>query len=239
MAVNSTGNTSAADIYSSLNTTQTKATSEIDAAQNRFLMLLTTQLKMQDPLNPMDNAQVTSQLAQISTVDGITKLNKTLETLSDSSMTSQQALERLTSNALESQQFQAASLIGRAVLVEGNDLKLFDGKSMGAIELAADAAKVTVSIKNSNGVVVKELELDDLKAGIAQFHWDGTDRAGVPVAADGKYSFSVKAINGKDNVVTTPLHLAVVNNVQRIGNNTQLDLKDQGVVSINNIKQIF
>jgi flagellar basal-body rod modification protein FlgD len=54
-------------------------------AQDRFLKLLTTQLKNQDPLNPMDNAQMTSQLAQISTVDGIEKLNATLQKLLSSS----------------------------------------------------------------------------------------------------------------------------------------------------------
>ncbi|WP_439537710.1 flagellar hook assembly protein FlgD [Methyloversatilis sp.] len=225
MAVNSTGNTSAADIYSSLNTTQTKATSEIDKAQNRFLMLLTTQLKMQDPLNPMDNAQVTSQLAQISTVDGISKLNSTLE--------------KLTSSSADSQHLQAAALVGHAVLVEGSALELVNGKSMGGIELTSPADRVTVSVKGANGVLVKEINLDARDAGITQFVWDGTDMAGTAVAEDGKYSFTVSAIQGTQKLVTTPLELAVVQSVERSGGQTRLNVGQQSLVSMNDIKQIY
>ncbi|MCX7865271.1 MAG: hypothetical protein N2423_09615, partial [Novosphingobium sp.] len=75
-------NNAAQAIYDSLNVRrEEKSLSVVDEAQNRFLMLLTTQLKNQDPLNPLDNAQMTSQLAQISTVNGIEKLNATLQTL--------------------------------------------------------------------------------------------------------------------------------------------------------------
>ena len=81
------------------NTTKTTA----EAAQDRFMKLLVTQMKNQDPLNPLDNAQVTSQLAQLSTVTGIDKLNATLETMM--------------SNAQNSQSLQASNLIGHAVLV--------------------------------------------------------------------------------------------------------------------------
>ena len=69
-------------LLDSVNRTAGKtARSATTEAQDRFLKLLTTQLKNQDPLNPMDNAQMTSQLAQISTVDGIEKLNATLQKL--------------------------------------------------------------------------------------------------------------------------------------------------------------
>src|SRR3954466_13474194 len=82
------------------------------AAQDRFMTLLVTQMKNQDPLNPLDNAQVTSQLAQLSTVTGIDKLNGTLETL----MGSYQA----------SQSLQAAGMIGHGVLVPGSSVNLGD-----------------------------------------------------------------------------------------------------------------
>jgi flagellar basal-body rod modification protein FlgD len=72
-------------------------------AQDRFLKLLTTQLKNQDPLNPMDNAQMTSQLAQISTVDGIEKLNATLQ--------------KMLSSSNEPEAMQASALVGHQVMV--------------------------------------------------------------------------------------------------------------------------
>src|SRR5512135_1002288 len=74
--------------------------------QNRFLSLLVAQMKNQDPLNPLDNAQVTSQMAQLSTVQGITNMNSNLQALAASMGTNQMS--------------QAASLIGRDVLVPGN-----------------------------------------------------------------------------------------------------------------------
>lgn len=225
MAVNSTSGTSAADIYSSLNKTQTKATSEIDAAQNRFLMLLTTQLKMQDPLNPMDNAQVTSQLAQISTVDGISKLNSTLE--------------KLTSSSADSQHLQAAALVGHAVLVEGSNLQMINGKSMGGVELTVPADRVTVSIKDAKGILVKEIDLGDAEAGITQFVWDGTDTSGTAVAEDGKYSFTVTAMQGSQKLVTKSLELAVVNSIERSGGVTRLNVGQQSLVTMNDIKQIY
>ena len=71
--------------------------------QSSFLRLLTEQLKNQDPLSPMDNAQMTSQLAQISTVDGLGKLNTTLSTLLESSQSGEA--------------MQAAALVGKGVMV--------------------------------------------------------------------------------------------------------------------------
>lgn len=101
--------TAAADIYASLaRAAEKKDATATDEAQTNFLTLLTTQLKNQDPLNPLDNAQVTSQLAQISTVDGIERLNQTLATMMD--------------GMLGSETMQAAALVGRSVLVPGQHL---------------------------------------------------------------------------------------------------------------------
>ena len=81
------------------------AVSAADTEQ-RFLKLLVTQLNNQDPLNPMDNAELTSQLAQMSTVSGIEKLNATVSSLAAQSGASQV--------------LQSASLIGYNVLSPGN-----------------------------------------------------------------------------------------------------------------------
>jgi flagellar basal-body rod modification protein FlgD len=226
MAVSSVTGNSITDIYDSLNTTKAEASSEIDKAQNRFLMLLTTQLRMQDPLNPMDNAQVTSQLAQISTVDGITKLNSTLE--------------QLTASSTEAQHLQAAAMVGHAVLVEGSSLTLVEGAALGGVELTTPADRVTVTVKSASGAVVREIELGEQDAaGVVQFVWDGKDSSGTAVAQDGKYSFTVKAVLGNNTLVTTPLELAVVSSVERSGGNTRLNLGQQGLVTLNDIKQIY
>ena len=94
---------------SSTSTTSSAKNTSI-ASQDQFLKLLVAQLQAQDPLNPMDNAQMTSQLAQISTVDGINKLNTTVTSM----------LDQL--GAVD--QLNAASMIGHTVLVDGHRIQL-------------------------------------------------------------------------------------------------------------------
>jgi flagellar basal-body rod modification protein FlgD len=148
--------------------------------QDRFLTLLVTQLKNQDPLSPMDNAQITTQLSQISTVSGIDKLNDTVSTLAAALATSQT--------------MSSASMIGRQVVAPGHTLVLADKKSAGAIELAQAADQVTVSIMGPAGDVVRRLELGPSSAGLQAFTWDGTAQDGR-AAKDGTYTFKAEAVH--------------------------------------------
>jgi flagellar basal-body rod modification protein FlgD len=154
------------------------ATSAADI-QDRFLTLLVTQLKNQDPLSPMDNSQITTQLSQISTVSGIDKLNDTMSTLATALATSQSMA--------------STSMIGRQVVTPGHDLTLADKKSAGAIELAEAADQVTVSIMGPAGDVVRRLELGPSAAGLQAFTWDGTAQDGR-AAKDGAYTFKAEAV---------------------------------------------
>ena len=124
--INATQNSNSAAIYSALNASSSSLSTAANSnsvanTQDRFLKLLVTQMKNQDPLNPMDNAQVTSQMAQLSTVSGIDKLNTTLQALS-SSMTASQSL-------------QAATMIGHGVLTPGSSLDLLNGVAIGGVQL--------------------------------------------------------------------------------------------------------
>src|SRR6476659_4835046 len=85
-------NTVSPALLNAMNTSKTAATTSTDSAsatQDRFMKLLITQMKNQDPLNPLDNAQVTSQLAQLSTVTGIDKLNTTIGDMNTAMVASQ------------------------------------------------------------------------------------------------------------------------------------------------------
>src|SRR5262245_25467845 len=150
---------------------------------DRFLTLLVTQLRNQDPLNPMDNAQMTSQLAQISTVTGINKLNDTMSGLAA---------------ALGSNQYlQAAGLVGHDVLVPGNKMLLADGIGAGGFTLASDADHVTVKIADGSGKTVRTIDLGEASPGTQGFAWDGVTDAGAK-APEGQYTFTVEAkANGK------------------------------------------
>lgn len=199
------------------------APSTVQAAEDRFLKLLVTQMRNQDPLNPMDNAQVTSQMAQLNTVSGINKLNESLAGLS--------ALYQ------SSQALQASSMIGRYVLAEGAALELKNGAAVGGIELADPADKVAVTIKDSAGTVLDTVELGSQKAGVVNFGWDGTTLNGT-AAADGKYQFSIKAIQGDKDVTATPLALSTVESVT-LGAQGPILNTGLGALSISQIKQIL
>lgn len=225
-AATSTNTNPAADIYSSLNGKSSTATTanSTSETESRFLKLLTTQLKNQDPLNPLDNAQVTSQLAQISTVNGIEKLNTTLSQLVD--------------GQAQSQALQAASLVGRGVLVAGSAFPLANGTAVAGFELEGGADKVSITIKDANGVAVRTLTMDDVDAGVHPFAWDGKSDDGAALA-NGEYSFEVTATQGNDKVKATKLQYGVVNSVAGSATGVVANLGSLGKFAMNDIKQIL
>ncbi len=152
-------------------TTRKKTSSEEQS--DRFLTLLVAQMKNQDPLSPLDNAQVTSQMAQVTTVQGIERLNDTM-----SSMLSQ------------IQGMQAAGLAGREVLTTGNKLNIGDGlPARGGYQLPNGADAVTIEIRNAMGLVVATMPQGAKEPGMQTFQWDGTvDGKQLPA---GRYTFSV------------------------------------------------
>lgn len=218
--------TDRAALFASLNgdSKATAATSQVSDAQNRFLKLLTAQLKNQDPMNPLDNAQMTSQMAQISTVDGIERLNATLQ--------------KLISNSADSQAMQAASLVGHGVLVQGSDMALANGNAFGGVELALPADRVTVNIKDSNGLTVRTLELGAMEAGSTSFQWDGKANSGE-VAANGNYTFSVSAVRGADKVDAAALTVGMVTSIERNAAGTTLNVGRLGAFTLADVRQIL
>jgi flagellar basal-body rod modification protein FlgD len=198
-------------------------------AADRFLTLLVAQLQNQDPLNPMDNAQVTTQLAQISTVSGINQLNATVAALG-ASMAASQSL-------------QAAGLIGHEVVIGGNDLELAtddDTKTslaQGGISLGANADAVTVTIRDEAGNVVRTLDLGAQKAGDQFFDWDGKTDAG-DTAKDGHYTFSVTATAAGKAVTFDTLMRARVEGVASTASGLVLHLPHGSQVAFSDVKQI-
>jgi flagellar basal-body rod modification protein FlgD len=204
------------------------ATGTQDSAKelnDRFLKLLVAQMNNQDPLNPLDNAQVTSQMAQINTVTGINGLNDTVAKLLDQ-------FTRL-------EAMQAAQLTGRNVLIEGNTLALAqDAPVGGGFTLGSPADKVTVEVRDANGALVRTMELDAKAEGIGRFEWDGRTDAGTTAPA-GNYSFSVTATAGDKEVAATALAQRRVEGVRQDGNTVQLILAGGAAVAYTDIKQIL
>ena len=190
--------------------------------QDRFLKLLVTQMKNQDPLNPLDNAQVTSQLAQISTVGGIDKLNNTISGLS--------------SSLLASQSLQSANIIGRDVYALGSTLSL-NGKATGGFDLKQDADRVFVQITDGAGVLVRTLQLPAAKAGMSAFEWDGKTDGGL-TAPNGTYVFQLTAARGNVTIPVEPLMAGRVGGVS-LGNGVKLNLEGGGEIGMADLKRIL
>ena len=187
------------------------------------MKLLVTQMKNQDPLNPLDNAQVTTQLAQISTVGGIDKLNTSLSGLS--------------SSLLSAQSLQASAVIGRDVVAAGSQLRLVDSKARGGLELKQDADRVFVTISDASGALVRTLDLGAVKAGVSAFEWDGKSDAGT-VARSGNYVFQPTAIRGNATIAVDALATGRVEGVS-LDNGIRLNL-DSGVdIGMSDVKRIL
>lgn len=224
MSTVSTTQSTAASVLAKINTREKAAATSSEDMNARFLKLLTTQLKNQDPLNPMENAEVTSQLAQMSTVDGIERLNKMFQSFVD--------------NQSASDSMQAAALVGRGVLVEGKKLSLTESGAIGGFELDARADKVVLSIKDASGIEVRQIQLDDVEAGSQNFVWDGTANDGSR-AADGVYTLELSALAQGEKVTGRSLEFGPVTSVIRGAAGTDFQVGSLGIFKYNDIKQIL
>ena len=187
------------------------------ASADRFLKLLVTQMQNQDPLNPMDNAQVTSQMAQISTVSGIQQLNGTVDGLN--------------TQFVQMQALQGASLVGRDITLQGNRIDVRDGVGVGGFDLGSTADSSKVEILSAAGRVVGTIDMGALSAGRHAFEW--------PAAAEGSnYSFRVVAKAGAASLDTTPLMRDRVNAVGIVGDKLTLETEYAGRINYSDVKAV-
>ena len=213
----------------------------------RFLKLLVTQMQNQDPLNPLDNAQVTTQMAQINTVSGIEKLNQSVGGLSTilseklgalsigSSLDALNGtLQTLQGQMLQSQTLQGASLVGRTVLLPGSQLALQEGRGIGAYELSGPADRVVVEVLGPAGQVLDSVDLGAQPTGRGGFTW--TPPAGVP--ANAAAGFRVKAASGAAAVSVQPLMADTVSAISAGPSGLVLELARTGATPFNQVKAV-
>jgi flagellar basal-body rod modification protein FlgD len=204
--MSSVGSIAGGDAAASTLTTRNAA-----AAQDRFLKLLVVQMQNQDPLNPMDNAQITTQMAQINTVVGIDKLNTTVEGLNR--------------QFVQLQALQGASLVGRDVILAGDRLSANDaGLVQGGFELTSAADKVSVEILNAGGHVIDSVDLGAQSAGRHGFEWIPKEGVDPSVGA----RFRVVAKSGAASLSATPLMRDRVDAVSMLGDTLTLELRASG-----------
>ncbi len=210
---------SAATLNNLNGTASTTKAADDPGSQDRFLKLLVTQLQNQDPLSPMDNAQLTSQIAQINTVSGIATLNT--------------SVQQLSSQFLQMQTLQGASLIGKNVIVPGSKLDIADGVGQGGFELTSAADNVKVEVLNPAGKVLDTLNLGAQSSGVHGFDWVAGSYDNTA-----NLSFRVTASSGATTLTSTALMRDTVNAVSASGSTLQLQLARSGTVDYGTVKAI-
>jgi len=186
-------------------------------ASERFLKLLVTQLQNQDPMNPVDNAQMTSQMAQISTVSGIEKLNTTVE--------------KLNGQFVQMQAVQGAGLVGKDVLIQGDRLSVVNGMPQATYEIDTAASRVKVEVLSPAGRLVDTLNLTTTAAGRHDVQWP----AGKDLPDAASYRFRVSASSGATALASTSLMRDKVDAVNTGGSTLTVELERNGRTPYNQI----
>ncbi|WP_377161414.1 flagellar hook assembly protein FlgD [Roseateles sp. UC29_93] len=214
-ALNANTKTGAASNTAAASATGTSAQETSD----RFLKLLVAQLQNQDPMNPMDNAAVTTQMAQIQTVTGVSTLNSSIQALG--------------SQFGQMQALQSVSLVGRDVTVPGNKISVADGKSTMSFDLGGAADAVKLEILNGAGEVISTQDLGKMKAGMQSYTWDASKATETT-----NLSFRVTATNASAPVTATTLTRDTVRAVNTSGATLQLELKNSGLVDYDKVRSL-
>ncbi|MFG0380572.1 flagellar hook assembly protein FlgD [Pseudomonas sp. zbq_18] len=158
---------------------QQDTTQNKDLGKNEFLELLVAQLNNQNPLEPQENGEFIAQLAQFSQVEGIEKLNSSMESL--------------LSGYQSSQALQASSLVGRKVIVPTEKAVVDTSETFkGSLVLPVTSSNVYVNIYDNTGSVVNRVNLGQQAAGNVSFMWDGKDSSGN-LLPPGTYKFEAQA----------------------------------------------
>ncbi|WER49785.1 flagellar hook assembly protein FlgD [Cupriavidus sp. WKF15] len=218
-SVNGTSSTS------SINSTLQSGSSSAADLQNNFLTMLVTQMNNQDPLNPMDNSQLTSQLAQISTVSSMQTMNATLN--------------QLLSQVSASRAMDSAALIGRTVMVPGSHVSVKDGVTgQIGVDLPSTADSVTVSVLDQGGNVVRTIDMKGQVAGVHDITWDGKNDAGALVA-DGDYTFKVSATANGSSVQPVALVYGKVQSISGDSSGVLVDVGNGQTAGVNDVRRIL
>ncbi len=205
---------------SSSTSSSTTSTKNAADTQDRFLKLLVAQMNNQDPLNPMDNAQVTSQMAQIQQVTSLSTLDTSIKSLG-TQLGQMQAL-------------QSISLVGREVSVPSDKLQVVEGVAEGSYELDGAAQAVKLEILNGSGTVIDTQQLGAQGSGRQTFSWN----AGTKAAEGSEVKYRITATNGTATVASTTYAFDKVDAVYSEGGSLKLNLARLGPVDYTSVSAV-
>ena len=197
--------------------------------QDQFLEMLMAQIQHQDPLNPMEPSEFTSQLAQLSTVEQLESVNKNLNY--------QQLYLASINNS------QALGFIGHEVMAAGNSVH-WDGENSGEINysLEGNATRVVVNVFDKNDTLVRTIHLGEQQKGWHKISWDGSDSTGQQLP-EGTYTFKVMASDSSGDAINSSTMLSgVVDGIDFEDGVTYVTVQGQkipigDIIEINSVKE--
>jgi len=193
--------------------------------QDDFLTILVAQLTHQDPLSPMQDADMTSQLAQFSSLEQLTNINSGIKGMSE--------------NMTRSDMLSAVSYIGKEVKAEGYKLSISDGNvSTIYYGMGEPVTGIKMNIYDGEGAIIRTIELGSKEAGSYQYEWDGKNEGGEKMP-DGIYGIGMlgEDTKGKPVMIQTEIS-GTVDAVVNEGGKQYLRLKDGRFLSFLNVKEI-
>jgi flagellar basal-body rod modification protein FlgD len=225
MATTDAIGTFAAQTQASLAAAQTKKSAN-NLGIDEFLTLMTTQLKNQDPLKPLDGTAFVAQLAQFGTVSGVQEMGASIETLA-ASLRSTQVLN-------------GATMVDRVVLASATSFNHLEGVAVGGeVQVPAGTSSLQIRITDSNGEVVRTMSAAP-DAGTASFAWDGLRDDGR-AAATGEYDIEAIASNGTASESLSVLMAGRVSSVSLDAGGAGLTLNTStlGSVPMANVRRVM
>ena len=215
----------ASDVLSKYRLDQEQTGNKNELGKNEFMELMIAQLKNQNPLEPQDNGQFISQLAQFSSLEEMQSLSG--------------SVDDVVSQFRSTQALQASAMVGRSVLAPSNMGVLgASGEISGNVEVPATTSGLRVSIENSAGERVRQMDLGTQPAGVAGFDWDGKDGNGNSLPP-GPYRIVAEASypDGQQQLGTM-----VSANVDSVslgqGGSVTLNLAGMGSIALSEVQQI-
>ncbi|WP_083996506.1 flagellar hook assembly protein FlgD [Fervidobacterium thailandense] len=209
---------------SNLFSSATERTTKKDMDKEAFLKLLITQLKNQDPLEPMKDRDFIAQMSQLSSLEQIMNMSKSVQTFVDT--------------AAQLYRTQAVSMIGKTVVVKTNTITVQNGIPETKVFKVDRPSNIVVRIYDQNGKLVKEQKIGQVDAGMQLLAWDGKDENGVKVS-DGKYVFKIIRLKEDGTSEEIPsVESGVVNGVQFEGTKINLVVNSK-IYEISEISEIY
>ena len=193
--------------------------------QDAFLTILVAQLTHQDPLNPMEDTEMTSQLAEFSSLEQLTSIND--------------GITNLAASKQQTDMLSAVSFIGKEVKAEGYKISLEEGNASSIYYgFGETVSGIMMNIYDAEGAIVRTIELGSKEAGSYQYEWDGKNDAGE-LLPDGQYGIGIlgEDAEGKHVMVQTEIS-GIVDAVVNDGGTQYLRLKDGRYLSFLNVKEI-